>query len=63
MHNEALSVREATWISHGDVNLKMRKKRVMVPLGSDGLLRGFHGKKHNNTLLKIKWSNVIISRL
>lgn len=40
-----LSVRgERTWISHGDVNLKMRKKRVMVPLSSDGLLHRFHGK-------------------
>lgn len=42
-----LSVRgERTWISHGDVNLKMRKKRVMVPLSSDGLLHRFHGKNN-----------------
>lgn len=32
MHNEALSAQREPWISHTDVNLKMRKKRVMVPL-------------------------------
>ncbi len=40
-----LSVRgERTWISHSDVNLKMRKKRVMVPLSSEGLLHCVRGK-------------------
>lgn len=49
-----LSVREErTWISHGDVNLKMRKKRVMVPLGSDGLLHCFRGKKQVNQMFTI----------
>lgn len=45
MHNEALSAQREPWISHTDVNLKMRKKRVMVPLGSDGLFHRFSGKK------------------
>lgn len=46
MHNEALSARREPWISHTDVSLKMRKKRVTVPLGSDGLFHRFSGKKH-----------------
>lgn len=45
MHNEALSAQREPWISHTDVNLKMRKKRVMVPLGSGGLLHRFSGRR------------------
>lgn len=45
MHNEALSAQREPWISHTDVNLKMRKKRVMVPLGSDGLFHRFSGRR------------------
>lgn len=59
-----LSVREErTWISHGDVNLKMRKKRVMVPLGSDGLLHCFRGKNKwtKCSLFQLKWGHFILS--
>lgn len=49
MHNEALSAQREPWISHTDVNLKMRKKRVMVPLGSGGLLHCFSGRSKKNT--------------
>lgn len=49
MHNEALSAQREPWISHTDVNLKMRKKRVMVPLGSDGLFHRFSGKNTPRT--------------
>lgn len=50
MHNEALSAQREPWISHTDVNPKMRKKRVMVPLGSDGLFHRFSGKNHTKKM-------------
>lgn len=56
MHNEALSTQREPWISHTDVNLKMRKKRVMVPLGSDGLFHRFSGKNH--TVKKFEFLSV-----
>lgn len=55
-----LSVRgERTWISHSDVNLKMRKKRVMVPLSSHGLLHRSEGKT-NRSLYQTKWRDLFV---
>lgn len=51
MHNEALSAQREPWISHTDVNLKMRKKRVMVPLGSDGL---FHASVEEEKITHVE---------
>lgn len=45
---------EGTWISHSDVNLKMRKKRVMVPLGQTASSTAAM-EKTSSSVFNLKW--------